>query len=191
YVGDAVVAVVAETAAQAKEAAEAVVVDYEELPVAAHIDAAVAPGAPQIHDNAPGNVIYDWEIGEKDPTEAALASAAHVTEMDITNNRLSPNAMEPRAAVTKYDAAEDHYTLYTTSQNPHVARLVLSAFYAVAPEHKLRVIAPDVGGGFGSKIYHCGEEALVLAAAKKLNRPVKWTSTRTEAFLSDAHGRDH
>ncbi|MEM7719030.1 MAG: xanthine dehydrogenase family protein molybdopterin-binding subunit [Pseudomonadota bacterium] len=191
YVGDAVVAVVAETAAQAREAAEAVEVSYQELPVAAHIDAAVADGAPQIHDNAPGNVIYDWEIGEKDPTDAALANAAHVTEMDITNNRLSPNAMEPRSAVTKYDAAEDHYTLYTTSQNPHVARLVLSAFYAVAPEHKLRVIAPDVGGGFGSKIYIYPEEIVCLWAAMKTKRSIKWTADRTEAFLTDAHGRDH
>ena len=191
YVGDAVVAVVAETAAQAREAAEAVVVDYEELPVAAHIGAALADGAPQIHDNAPGNVIYDWEIGELDATEAAIAGAAHVTEMDITNNRLSPNAMEPRAAITKYDAAEDHYTLYTTSQNPHVARLVLSAFYQVAPEHKLRVIAPDVGGGFGSKIYIYPEEIVCLWAAMKTKRSIKWTADRTEAFLTDAHGRDH
>ncbi len=191
YVGDAVVAVIAETKAQAKEAAEAVVVEYEELPAAAHIDAALAGGAPQIHDNAPGNVIYDWEIGEKDPTEAAIAGAAHVTEMDITNNRLSPNAMEPRSAITKYDAAEDHYTLYTTSQNPHVARLVLSAFYAVAPEHKLRVIAPDVGGGFGSKIYIYPEEIVCLWAAMKTKRSIKWTADRTEAFLTDAHGRDH
>jgi len=191
YVGDAVVAVVAETAAQAREAAEAVVVDYEELPVAAHIEAAVADGAPQLHDNAPGNVIYDWEIGELDATDTAIAGAAHVTEMDITNNRLSPNAMEPRAAITKYDAAEDHYTLYTTSQNPHVARLVLSAFYAVAPEHKLRVIAPDVGGGFGSKIYIYPEEIVCLWAAMKTKRSIKWTADRTEAFLTDAHGRDH
>ncbi len=191
YVGDAVVAVIAETKDQAAEAALAVVVDYEELPAAAHIDAATAAGAPEIHDNAPGNVIYDWEIGEKDPTEAALAGAAHITEMDITNNRLSPNAMEPRAAITKYDAAEDHYTLYTTSQNPHVARLVLSAFYAVAPEHKLRVIAPDVGGGFGSKIYIYPEEIVCLWAAMKTKRSIKWTAERTEAFLTDAHGRDH
>ncbi len=191
YVGDAVVAVIAETKAQAREAAEAVVVDYDELPVAATIGAAVAGDAPQIHDNAPGNVIYDWEIGEKDPTDAALAGAAHVTEMDLTNNRLSPNAMEPRAAITKYDAAEDHYTLYTTSQNPHVARLVLSAFYQVAPEHKLRVIAPDVGGGFGSKIYIYPEEIVCLWAAMKTKRSIKWTADRTEAFLTDAHGRDH
>ncbi len=191
YVGDAVVAVIAETKAQAAEAAEAVVVDYEELPVAASIEAAVADGAPEIHDNAPGNVIYDWEIGELEATETALAGAAHITEMDITNNRLSPNAMEPRSAITRYDAAEDHYTLYTTSQNPHVARLVLSAFYQVAPEHKLRVIAPDVGGGFGSKIYIYPEEIVCLWAAMKTKRSIKWTADRTEAFLTDAHGRDH
>lgn len=191
YVGDAVAVVIAETKAQAREAAEAVSVDYEELPVAANITAALADGAPQIHENAPGNIVYDWEIGEKDDTEAAIAGAAHVTEMDITNNRLSPNAMEPRSAVTQYDAAEDHYTLHTTSQNPHVARLVLSAFYAVAPEHKLRVIAPDVGGGFGSKIYIYPEEIVCLWAAMKTKRSIKWTSDRTEAFLTDAHGRDH
>ena len=191
YVGDAVCIVVAETNAQARAAAEAVDVDYVELPVAANIAAAIADGAPQIHENAPGNIIFDWEIGEKDATEAALASAAHITEMDITNNRLSPNPMEPRAAIATYDEAEDHYTLYTTSQNPHVARLVLSAFYQVAPEHKLRVIAPDVGGGFGSKIYIYPEEIACLWASMKTNRSVKWTSDRTEAFLTDAHGRDH
>ncbi|MCG6885082.1 MAG: xanthine dehydrogenase family protein molybdopterin-binding subunit [Silicimonas sp.] len=191
YVGDAVVAVIAETKAQALAAAEAVDVSYEELPVAANIGAALADGAPQIHDNAPGNVIYDWEIGELQATDDAIAGAAHVTEMDITNNRLSPNAMEPRSAITKYDAAEDHYTLYTTSQNPHVARLVLSAFYQVAPEHKLRVIAPDVGGGFGSKIYIYPEEIVCLWAALKTKRSIKWTADRTEAFLTDAHGRDH
>ncbi|MCV6592640.1 MAG: xanthine dehydrogenase family protein molybdopterin-binding subunit [Silicimonas sp.] len=191
YVGDAVAVVIADSKEEAQEAALAVEVDYEELPVAAHIDAALAGDAPQIHENAPGNVVYDWEIGERDATEAALASAAHVTEMDITNNRLSPNPMETRAAIATFDEAEDHYTLYTTSQNPHVARLVLSAFYAVAPEHKLRVIAPDVGGGFGSKIYIYPEEIACLWASMKTKRSVKWTGDRTEAFLTDAHGRDH
>ena len=152
YVGDAVAIVVADSKSQAQLAAEAVVVTYEELPVVVGSVEALAPNAPQIHDNAPGNVIFDWEIGDLAPTEAALASAAHVTEMEITNNRLAPNPMEPRSAIATFNEAEDHYTLYTTSQNPHVARLVLSAFYNVAPEHKLRVIAPDVGGGFGSKI---------------------------------------
>ena len=191
YTGDAVAVVIADSKAIARAAAEAVDVTYDVQPVAANIEAALADGAPQIHENAPGNVIYDWEIGEKDATEAALASAAHVTEMDITNNRLSPNPMETRAAIATFDEAEDHYTLYTTSQNPHVARLVLSAFYAVAPEHKLRVIAPDVGGGFGSKIYIYPEEIVCLWASMKTKRSVKWTSDRSEAFLTDAHGRDH
>ena len=111
--------------------------------------------------------------------------------LDITNNRLVPNAMEPRAAIAEYNEAEEHFTLYTTSQNPHVARLVLSAFYNIAPEHKLRVVAPDVGGGFGSKIFIYPEEMVALWASKKVGRPVKWTGDRTEAFLTDAHGRDH
>ncbi|MYA87147.1 MAG: xanthine dehydrogenase family protein molybdopterin-binding subunit, partial [Boseongicola sp. SB0662_bin_57] len=191
YVGDAVAVVVAESKDEAQAAAEAVEVSYNELPVAASIAAALAEGAPEIHENAPGNVIYDWELGDGDAAEAALAGAAHVTEMDITNNRLAPNAMEPRSAVATYDDAEDHYTLYSTSQNPHVARLVLSAFYQVAPEHKLRVIAPDVGGGFGSKIYIYPEEIVCLWASMKTRRSVKWTAERTESFLTDAHGRDH
>ena len=191
YVGDAVAVVIAESKEEAQAAAEAIEVSYNELPVAANIAAALADGAPQVHENAPGNVIYDWELGDGDATAAALAGAAHVTEMDITNNRLAPNAMEPRSAVATYDDAEDHYTLYSTSQNPHVARLVLSAFYQVAPEHKLRVIAPDVGGGFGSKIYIYPEEIVCLWASMKTRRSVKWTAERTEAFLTDAHGRDH
>ncbi|QIE45010.1 xanthine dehydrogenase family protein molybdopterin-binding subunit [Pseudohalocynthiibacter aestuariivivens] len=191
YVGDAVAVVIAETQAQARIAAEAVEVDYEELPVVAHVLDAMKDGAPQIHDNAPGNQIYDWELGDEAATDAGLADAAHVTTLDITNNRLSPNPMEPRSAIATYDDAEEHYTLYTTSQNPHVARLVLSAFYNVAPEHKLRVIAPDVGGGFGAKIYIYPEEITCLWASMKTNRSVKWTSDRSEAFLTDAHGRDH
>ncbi|MBE9476749.1 MAG: xanthine dehydrogenase family protein molybdopterin-binding subunit, partial [Proteobacteria bacterium] len=191
YVGDAVAVVIADSIEIARLAAEAVEVDYETLPVVVQSDAALEAGAPQIHENAPGNLIFDWEIGEEAPTDAALAGAAHITELDIVNNRLSPNAMEPRAAIATFDEADDHYTLYTTSQNPHVARLVLSAFYNVAPEHKLRVIAPDVGGGFGSKIYIYPEEIACLWASMKTNRSVKWTSDRTEAFLTDAHGRDH
>src|ERR1700751_1558015 len=191
FVGQAVAVVIAETRNQARDAAEAVVVDYEELPAAADIKAAIAPGAPQLHPEAPGNVIYDWTIGDEAATDAALKAAAHVPALDITNNRLVPNAMEPRAAIADYDAAEEHFTLHTTSQNPHVARVVLSAFYNIAPEHKLRVIAPDVGGGFGSKIYIYPEEMVALWASRKVGRPVKWTGDRTEAFLTDAHGRDH
>ncbi len=149
------------------------------------------PASPTVHDAAPNNTVYNWHLGDKAATDAAFASAAHVTKLDLVNNRLIPNAMEPRAAVGDYDSGTDTITLYTTSQNPHVARLVLSAFIGLAPEHKLRVIAPDVGGGFGSKIFIYAEETVCAWAAKKIDRPVKWTADRTEAFLSDAHGRDH
>jgi carbon-monoxide dehydrogenase large subunit len=191
FVGQAVAVVIAETKDQARDAAEAVVVDYEELPAVIDVMSSIADGAPQLHPEAPGNRVYEWSIGDKAATEAALSGAAHVVKFDLTNNRLVPNPMEPRAALAFYDEADDHFTLYTTSQNPHVARLVLSAFYNIAPENKLRVIAPDVGGGFGSKIYIYPEEIVALWACKKVGRPVKWTSDRTEAFLTDAHGRDH
>lgn len=191
YVGDAVAIVVAETQDIANEAALAVEVEYEDRPAVVHAPDALKDGAPQVHANVEGNLIYDWEIGVKEETEAGLAAAHHITELEVENNRLAPNAMEPRSAIAIYDEAEDHYTLYTTSQNPHVARLVLSAFYNVAPEHKLRVIAPDVGGGFGSKIYIYPEEITCLWASMKTGRSIKWTSTRSEAFLTDAHGRDH
>ena len=191
FVGQAVAVVIGETRNQARDGADAVIVDYEELPAAASIKAAIAPGAPQLHPEAPGNVVYDWAIGDEKATSEAFAKAAHKVSFELTNNRLVPNAMEPRAAIAEYDEAEEHFTLHTTSQNPHVARLVLSAFYGVAQEHKLRVIAPDVGGGFGSKIFIYPEEMVALWASKKVNRPVKWTSDRTEAFLTDAHGRDH
>jgi carbon-monoxide dehydrogenase large subunit len=166
-------------------------VTYEELPAVVDMREAVASGAPQLHPEAPGNVIFDWTLGDEAATDAAFKAAANVVSLDITNNRLTPNAIEPRAAIAEYDTAEEHFTLYTTSQNPHVARLVLSAFYNIAQEHKLRVIAPDVGGGFGSKIFIYPEEMVALWAAKKTGRPVKWTADRTESFLTDAHGRDH
>jgi carbon-monoxide dehydrogenase large subunit len=191
YVGDAVAIVVADSIGEARDASEAVSVEYEELSVVTGAVDALKPGAPQLHPEAPSNLIFDWEIGDSALADAAIARAAHVTEIEIHNNRLSPNPMEPRATLGIYDGAEDHYTCYTTSQNPHVARLVMSAFYNVAPEHKLRVIAPDVGGGFGSKIYIYPEEIVCLWASKKTGVPVKWTSDRTEAFLTDAHGRDH
>src|ERR1700691_5867537 len=191
YVGDHVAVVIADTYAQAREAGERIVVDYGVLPAVTDTATADAPGAAQIHDVASNNMIYDWHLGDKTATEAAFAAAAHVTKIDLVNNRLVPNPMEPRAAVGEYDSGTDTLTLYTTSQNPHVARVVLSAFIGLAPENKLRVIAPDVGGGFGSKIFIYAEETVCVWAARKLDRPVKWTSDRTEAFLCDAHGRDH
>ncbi len=191
YVGQAVAVVIADSKNLARDAAEAVVVNYEELPAVGDIRAAIAPGAPQLHPEAPGNIIYDWTIGDDKAVNDAFAKAANVVSIEVTNNRLVPNAMEPRSAIADFNSAEDHYTLFTTSQNPHVARLVLSAFYNIAPEHKLRVIAPDVGGGFGSKIFIYPEEMVALWASKKVDRPVKWTADRTESFLTDAHGRDH
>jgi aerobic carbon-monoxide dehydrogenase large subunit len=192
YVGDAVVIVIAETKAQARDAAEAVDITYKVLPAVVDAAEALQAGAPQLHPEAPDNLIFDWAIGSgEEAVDKAFAGAAHVTHMTIRNNRLVPNAMEPRAALGHYDRGEDHFTLWTTSQNPHVARLVLSAFYNVAPENKLRVIAPDVGGGFGSKIYIYPEEIVCLWASKKAGVPVKWVADRTESFLTDAHGRDH
>jgi carbon-monoxide dehydrogenase large subunit len=191
YVGDAVAIVVADTKGHARDAAEAVEVSYRELPAVTDAVKALEPGAPQLHPEADNNLIFDWDIGNADETAAAFARAAHIVKIDITNNRLVPNAMEPRAALGHYDKAEDHYTCWTTSQNPHVARLVMSAFYNIAPENKLRVIAPDVGGGFGSKIFIYPEEIVCLWASKKTGVPVKWIGDRTESFLTDAHGRDH
>ena len=191
FVGQAVAVVIADSRNLARDAAEAVVVDYEELTAVPNIEAALAADAPQLHPEAPGNMVYDWTLGDEAAVNDAFAKAAHVVTFDLVNNRLVPNAMEPRAALADYNDAEEHFTLHTTSQNPHVARLVLSAFYNIAPEHKLRVIAPDVGGGFGSKIFIYPEEMVALWAAKKVRRPVKWTGDRSEAFLTDAHGRDH
>ena len=190
-VGDAVAVVLAETLGQARDAAEAIVVDYGVLPSVVDPAKAQAKGAPQIHEVAPNNTIYDWHLGDKAATDAAFSAAKHVTKLDIINNRLVPNAMEPRAAIAEYDAGNESLTLWNTSQNPHVARLVISAFIGMAPEHKLRVIAPDVGGGFGSKIFIYPEEVVALWAARRVGRPVKWVSDRSEAFLTDAHGRDH
>ena len=191
FVGQPVAMVVAETRRAAQDAADAVVVDYDEKPALTDVAKALDPDAPQVHAEAPGNLICDWQLGDEAATDDAFAKAAHVVELDLKQNRLVPNAIEPRSAMARYDAAEEHYTLYTTSQNPHVARLVLSAFYNVAPEHKLRVVAPDVGGGFGSKIYIYPEEICTLFASKHLGRTIKWTAERTESFLTDMHGRDH
>ena len=191
HVGDQVAVVLAESRAVARDAGELVEVDYEELPAVASLEAASADGAPLVWDEAPGNVCFDWEIGDKAATDEAFSKASKVASIDVVNNRLIANAMEPRSAIGEYDSGKDEHTLYTTSQNPHVIRLLMGAFVMGLPEHKLRVIAPDVGGGFGSKIFHYAEEVIVTWAAKKVDRPVKWTADRSESFISDAHGRDH
>ncbi|MEX0637703.1 MAG: xanthine dehydrogenase family protein molybdopterin-binding subunit [Burkholderiales bacterium] len=191
YVGDQVAVVIAETQDQAQDAAELVQVDYEVLPAVADGRLARAKGAPQLHEIAPDNTCYVWALGDKTAVDAAFAKAAHVTKLDFVNNRLIPNAIEPRAANGSYSRADDSYTLYVASQNPHVERLLMTAFVMGLPEHKVRVVAGDVGGGFGSKIYLYAEDVVVTWASKQLGRPVKWTAERSESYVSDAHGRDH
>ncbi|HBL25241.1 MAG TPA: carbon monoxide dehydrogenase [Acidobacteria bacterium] len=191
HVGDPVVMVIADSKARAKDAAQLVEIDYDPLPAVAHLKDAVAAGAPLVWEEAAGNLCFDWHIGDAAATDGQFSGAAHVVSIDLVNNRIIPNAIEPRAANGHYETADDRYTLYTTSQNPHLTRLLLGAFTLKVPEHKLRVVAPDVGGGFGSKIFHYAEELLVLWASKRIGRPVKWTAERSESFLSDAHGRDH
>jgi len=190
HVGDPIVAIVAATLAQAKDAAELVDLDIEDLPAVVDMKKALAGGT-LVHDEIGTNQCFDWELGDKAAVEAAFAKAHHITKLDLVNQRLIANAMEPRAAIGVFEPATDDYTLYTTSQNPHVIRLLMGAFVLSIPEHKLRVYAPDVGGGFGSKIYHYAEEAFVTWASKRVGRPIKWVAERSESFLSDAHGRDH
>lgn len=193
HVGDPIAVVVAESLNQARDAAEAIEVDIDELPAVVDMKAAVADGAPKVHDDLTSNLCYDWGFVEenKAAVDEAFGKAAHVTSLELVNNRLVANAMEPRVAIGDYDPTSGESTLYTTSQNPHVIRLLMGAFVLGIPEHKLRVVAPDVGGGFGSKIFHYAEEAFCTFAAKALVRPVKWTAQRSESFITDAHGRDH
>jgi aerobic carbon-monoxide dehydrogenase large subunit len=190
YVGDRVALVVADTFDQAKAAAELIEVEYEELaPVITPAKALTAPAS--VHDEAPNNQCYLWGIGDKDGVTEAFKTAAHITTLKFKNNRLAPNPMEPRAANASWNRSDDSYTLYVSNQNPHVERLLMCAFVLGIPEHKLRVVAPDVGGGFGAKIYLYGEETAMVWASKQVGRPIKWNCERSEAFLSDAHGRDH
>jgi len=191
HVGDPVAMVIAATRRQARDAAELVAVDYDPQPAVVDMKAALAADSTKVHADLPGNLCYDWELGDKAAVDEAFAGAAHVTKLDLVNNRLIPNAVEPRCAIGDFDSVSGEHTLYTTSQNPHVIRLLMGAFVLSIPEHKLRVVAPDVGGGFGSKIFHYAEEALVTWAAAQVKKPVKWTAERSESFMSDAHGRDH
>ena len=190
HVGDQVALVVAETLLQAKDAAELIEVDYEELPAVIDVTRATTQGV-AVHDEVPDNVCYDWGHGSKDAVDAAFKQAAKVSTLEFANNRLIPNAMEPRAANAQYTKHDDSYTLWVANQNPHVERLLMSAFVLGLPESKVRVIAPDVGGGFGSKIFLYAEETALVWASKRVGRPIKWTAERSEAFLTDAHGRDH
>ena len=192
HVGDAVALVVAESRSIAKDASELIQIDYEVMDAVTNPKEAVQKGAPLVHEDVPDNICFDWELGNpKEEVEKALKDAAHVTELEFINQRVVPNAIEPRSAIGHYDTAYERYTLYTSTQNPHLIRLLLCAFVLGIPEHKVRVVGPDVGGGFGSKIFHYTEEALVIFFSKVLGRPIKWTAERSESFLTDAHGRDH
>jgi aerobic carbon-monoxide dehydrogenase large subunit len=191
HVGDQVALVVAESVKEAKDALELIEVDYDELPATVDTASASDAGQPLVHDSVPNNVCYNWGHGDKAATDAAFAKAAHVTTLDIVNQRLVPNAIEPRAVNASYSKHDDSYTVYVANQNPHVERLLMAAFVLSLPESKLRVIAPDVGGGFGSKIFLYPEDVALTWASKKVGRPIKWVAERSEAFLSDAHGRDH
>ncbi|MCL4261999.1 MAG: molybdopterin-dependent oxidoreductase [Anaerolineae bacterium] len=191
HVGDGVAVVVAENAYIAHDAVDLIEVDYTPLPAVIDAKGTMDAGAPLVHDDVPDNCSFYWPLGDKDATNQAIASADHVVELELINQRLIPNAMEPRACVAQWDSFMENMTVWTTSQNPHTIRLLMGAFTLGIPEHKLRVISPDVGGGFGSKIFHYAEEVIVPWVARAVNRPAKWVSTRSEASITDAHGRDH
>ena len=190
-VGDGVAVVVAEDRYIARDALDLVEVDYEPLGAVTDPALTVDEGAPQLHEEAPNNIAFDWEIGDRSSTEESFTNAAHTVEVKLRNNRLIPNAIEPRSALASYDRLKSELTIWMTSQNPHIHRLLMSLASLGLPEHKIHVIAPEVGGGFGSKIHHYPDEVITSWCSMQLHRPVKWTATRSEANLTDAHGRDH
>ena len=191
HVGDTVALVVAEDPHAAADAAAAVEVAWEPLSAVTDLAATVEPGAPLVHAQFGSNVSYDWRIGDADAVEAAFAAASQVTALRLANNRLAPSAIEPRAAIGAYDRGQGRYTLWSTTQNPHLVRQWLARDTLRAPEHAIRVVAPDVGGGFGQKTYHYPEEASLPWAARLVGRPVRWTATRAETLTVDIHARDH
>lgn len=191
YVGDGVAVVVAADRYRARDAAEAVEVSYAPLDAVVDPRQACQPGAPQLHEEAPGNIAFDWQLGDAGKTAAAFAAAVHTVRLDLRNNRLIPHAIEPRAALASFDPASGVLTLTMTTQNPHLHRLLMTLASMGMPEHKIRVIAPEVGGGFGSKIHHYPDEAVTSWCSIRLGRPVKWVASRSEANQTDAHGRDH
>ena len=191
HVGDSVAVVVAEDPYVAADAVEAIEVDYDPLPTVVDARGATDEGAPRVHDEIEDNVSYHWALGDREACDKAFAEADEVIELELVNQRLIPTAMEPRAAVAQWDAPSEEMTVWTTSQNPHPIRLLLSAFTLKIPESRLRVISPDVGGGFGSKIFHYPEEVIVPWVAREIGRPVRWVATRTESQMTDSQGRDH
>ncbi|MEL7061293.1 MAG: molybdopterin cofactor-binding domain-containing protein, partial [Acidobacteriota bacterium] len=191
HVGDGVAVVVADDRYVARDAADLVEVDYEPLDAVVDPREATADGAPKVHDDCDANIAFDWQLGDLERVDAAFAGAAHRVEVTLRNNRLIPHAIEPRAALAEFDPGSGELTVWMTSQNPHVHRLLMNLASLGLPEHKIRIVAPEVGGGFGSKIHHYPDEAIVAWCSMRLGRPVKWTATRSETNLTDAHGRDH
>ncbi len=192
WTGEGVAAVVADTEAQAVDALELIKVDWEPLPAVVDAEKATQPGAPQLHENAPNNVVFTWPVGDKAGTDAAFEDAEVVVRQRVVNQRLIPNPMEVRGDIGWYNPGTDEYTIWMSSQTPHIQRLLVGIFTMGIPEHKLRCISPDVGGAFGSKIFCYADMALVLFASKLIGgRPVKWVETRRENYQSTIHGRDH
>lgn len=191
HVGDPLAFVVADTKAIALDALEAITVDYAALPSVTELPKSVAPEAPQVWEEAPGNLCFDWHKGDLAAVEVAFAEAHHVTELRLVNNRLHAAPMETRGTIGDVDTANERVTLYTSNQNPHIIRVLMSIATLKIPEEQIRVVSPDVGGGFGMKIYHYAEEVLVVLAAQRLGRPVKWIAERSESFICDTHARDH
>src|SRR5262245_45329319 len=191
HVGEIVAAVVAASAREASDAAEVVDVDYEPLAPMIETALALAPGAPLVHEDLRTNLCFDIEFGDRAAATRAIERAHHVTALELINNRVAPSPLEPRATIGVHDAADERYTLWTSSQNPHLVRRWLAEDSLHIPEHRIRVISPDVGGGFGQKIAHYPEEPIVLWAAQRFGRPVAWTGTRSENLMEDTQARDH
>jgi carbon-monoxide dehydrogenase large subunit len=191
HVGDTVAMVVAETSAAARDAAELIAIDYEPLPAVVDTGEALQAGRPQVWDEAPGNLCFDWEVGDHAAVERAMAGARHRIALKLVNNRVVVNSMEPRGALGEYDAGEDSYTLWSSTQGSHFVRNLLASSVFQVAENRIRVVTRDVGGGFGMKLFVYPEHVLVLWAAKKLGRPVKWVPDRSDAFMTDTQGRDN
>src|SRR5215218_9190037 len=191
FTGAGVAAVVAESKYAAEDALELIEVDWEPLDVVVDVEEAVAEGAIQLHENAPGNIVMDWSVGDADSTDQALGEAEVVVEQRLVNQRLIPTPIEVRGAAATYEPATGQYTVWMTSQDPHIMRLLMTAFVFGIPETKMRCIALHVGGGFGTKIFLYHEYVLMAALAEKVGRPVKWMETRSENYAATTHGRDH
>jgi aerobic carbon-monoxide dehydrogenase large subunit len=191
HVGDTVAMVVAESAGAARDAADLVAVDYEELPAAVDTVGALVPGQPPVWDEAKGNVCFEWAVGDAAAVAKAASAARHRISLTLVNNRVVVNSMEPRGAIGEYDPGEDSYALWSSTQGSHFVRNLLAEHVFRIPENRIRVVTPDVGGGFGMKLFLYPEHVLVLWAARRIGRTVKWVPDRADSFMTDTQGRDN